>query len=119
MHAGQCEPSCADCGVVHGHVFPYSPAPARPPRGCLRVPPPRGARNGPREVRAAVAANAGAHGWQGLMASPREVLAERDGTGHSARIRAAYRLPAGHSRRARLLTLIPTRITRRPAGMTS
>jgi threonylcarbamoyladenosine tRNA methylthiotransferase MtaB len=27
----------AELAIVHGHIFPYSPAPARPPRVCRRL----------------------------------------------------------------------------------
>ncbi|MFM9936354.1 MAG: radical SAM protein, partial [Novosphingobium sp.] len=95
-----------ECGIVHGHVFPYSPRPGTPAARMPQVPPPL-VRERAAEVRAAVAATRAA--WlQGLIGTPREVLAERDGTGHSPEF-AAYRLPPGKSS-GQLVTITPTRI---------
>jgi len=59
-------------------------------------------------LRAAVAAQRAA--WlQSLIGQPREVLAERDGTGHSGEF-APYRLPAG-TRAGSLITITPQSIT--------
>lgn len=96
----------AECGIVHGHVFPYS---ARPGTPAARMPPVDGT-----EVRARAAAlrEAVAHEralWLGgLLHKPQAVLAERDGTGHSGAF-APYRLPP-HARAGEILTLTPTRI---------
>ena len=96
-----------ECGIVHGHVFPYSPRPGTPAARMPQVPPPL-VRERAAEVRAAVAAERAV--WlQGLIGVRREVLAERDGTGHSPEF-AAYRLPQG-TVPGQLLTLTPTRIT--------
>ena len=95
------------CGIVHGHVFPYSPRPGTPAARMPQVLPPL-VRERAAEVRAAVAAERAA--WlQGLVGVRREVLAERDGTGHSPEF-AAYRLPEG-TLPGQLVTLTPTRIT--------
>jgi len=95
------------CGIVHGHVFPYSPRPGTPAARMPQVPPPL-VRERAAEVRAAVAETRAI--WlQGLIGAPREVLAERDGTGHSPEF-AAYRLPQGTAP-GQLVTLTPTRIT--------
>lgn len=80
----------ADCGIVHGHVFPYSPRPGTPAARMPAVPPPL-VRERAAEVRAAVATTR-ARWLEGLIRRPREVLAERDGTGHSPEF-APYRLP--------------------------
>ena len=82
----------ADCGIVHGHVFPYSPRPGTPAARMPAVPPPL-VRERAAEVRAAVATTR-ARWLEGLIGRPREVLAERDGTGHSPEF-APYRLPQG------------------------
>lgn len=96
-----------ECRIVHGHVFPYSPRPGTPAARMPQVSPPL-VRERASEVRAAVAAERAA--WlQTLIGSPREVLAERDGTGHSPEF-AAYRLPP-HTLPGQLLTLTPTRIS--------
>ena len=96
----------AECAIVHGHVFPYSPRPGTP---AARMPP-----VDPPEVRARAAAlrEAVAHEralWLGgLIGKPQAVLAERDGTGHSVAF-APYRLPR-NARAGEILTLTPTRI---------
>ena len=96
-----------ECAVVHGHVFPYSPRPGTPAARMPAVPPPL-VRERAAEVRAAVAQTRAA--WlQGLIGKPREVLAERDGTGHSAEF-AAYRLHEG-ALPGQLVTITPIRIT--------
>jgi threonylcarbamoyladenosine tRNA methylthiotransferase MtaB len=96
----------ADCGIVHGHVFPYSPRPGTPAARMPQVPPPL-VRERAAEVRAAVAQTRAL--WlEGLIGQTREVLAERDGTGHSPEF-APYRLPEGTAPGA-IVTLTPTRI---------
>ncbi|MCW1382819.1 MiaB/RimO family radical SAM methylthiotransferase [Novosphingobium sp. KCTC 2891] len=96
----------AACGIVHGHVFPYSPRPGTPAARMPQVPPPL-VRERAAEVRAAVAAER-ARWLAGLVGRPREVLAERDGTGHSPEF-APYRLPQG-TLPGSIVTLTPTRI---------
>ena len=96
----------ADCGIVHGHVFPFSPRPGTPAARMPAVPPPT-VRERAAEVRAAVAGTR-ARWLEGLIGAPREVLAERDGTGHSPEF-APYRLPQGTAPGA-IVTLTPTRI---------
>ncbi len=96
----------AECGIVHGHVFPYSPRPGTPAARMPQV--------DPTEVRARAAAlrEAVAHEralWLGgLLHKPQAVLAERDGTGHSGAF-APYRLPP-RARAGEILTITPTRI---------
>ncbi len=106
MHAGNVSIVRA-CGIVHGHVFPYSPRPGTPAARMPHVPPPD-VRERAAEVRAAVAAER-ARWLQSLIGRPREVLAERDGTGHSPEF-APYRLPQGTAP-GQLVMLTPTRIT--------
>ncbi|WP_421854635.1 MiaB/RimO family radical SAM methylthiotransferase [Novosphingobium sp.] len=96
----------ADCGIVHGHVFPYSPRPGTPAARMPQVPPPI-VRERAAEVRAAVAAMR-ARWLEGLIGRKREVLAERDGTGHSPEF-APYRLPEGTAP-GDIVMLQPTRI---------
>jgi threonylcarbamoyladenosine tRNA methylthiotransferase MtaB len=95
-----------DCGIVHGHVFPYSPRPGTPAARMPQVPPPV-VRERAAEVRAAVAATR-VRWLEGLIGRPREVLAERDGTGHSPEF-APYRLPEGTAP-GEIVMLTPTRL---------
>ena len=95
-----------ECGVVHGHVFPYSPRPGTPAGRMPQVPPPL-VRERAAQLRAAVAGER-ARWLAGLIGQPREVLAERDGTGHSPEF-ASYRLPEGTAP-GTLVTLTATRI---------
>ncbi|WP_338466330.1 radical SAM protein [Novosphingobium sp. ZN18A2] len=95
-----------DCGVVHGHVFPYSPRPGTPAARMPQVPPPL-VRERAAEVRAAVAEER-ARWLETLLGQPRAVLAERDGTGHSPEF-APYRLPEG-TEAGEIVSLTPTRI---------
>jgi threonylcarbamoyladenosine tRNA methylthiotransferase MtaB len=95
-----------ELGIVHGHVFPYSPRPGTPaarmpqlPRGTIRQ---RAA-----ELRAAVADVRGA--WLVThIGQPLSVLAERDGTGHAPDF-ARVAIPA-HTAPGTIVTVTPTRI---------
>lgn len=81
-----------DCGVVHGHVFPFSPRPGTP---AARMPQLDVAtiRTRAAELRAAVAAIRA--DWLAALAGQTfEVLAENDGTGHTPHF-APVRLPRG------------------------
>jgi threonylcarbamoyladenosine tRNA methylthiotransferase MtaB len=71
-----------------------------------QVPPPV-VRERAAELRTAVAATR-ARWLEGLIGLGREVLAERDGTGHSPEF-APYRLPHGTAP-GQIVTLTPTRI---------
>lgn len=97
----------AELGIVHGHVFPYSPRPSTPAARMPQVAPEivkaRAAR-----LRGAVAA-ARASWLGGLLGTPLQVLAERDGTGHAenfARVLLPPATPPGT-----VVTVTPTRIT--------
>jgi threonylcarbamoyladenosine tRNA methylthiotransferase MtaB len=80
-----------ELGIVHGHIFPYSPRPGTPaarmpqvPRDIVKA---RAA-----ELRAAVAETRA--GWlASLIGESLPVLAERDGTGYAPNY-ARFRLPA-------------------------
>ncbi len=95
-----------ELGVVHGHIFPYSPRPGTPAARMPQVPhatiKARAA-----QLRAAVADVRA--GWlASLVGTSQQVLAERDGTGHApsfARVQLAPGTPAGT-----LVSVIPTRI---------
>jgi threonylcarbamoyladenosine tRNA methylthiotransferase MtaB len=79
-------------GIVHGHVFPYSPRPGTPAARMPQVPPSE-VRTRAAELRAAVEVERDR--WlSGLIGTPLRVLAERDGTGHAGNF-ARVRLPAG------------------------
>lgn len=96
----------AECGVVHGHVFPYSPRPGTPAARMPQVAPLE-ARARAAALREAVAQERGS--WlRGLIGRPQAVLAERDGTGHSPAF-APHRLPPD-ARAGEVRTLTPTRI---------
>jgi len=95
-----------ECGVVHGHIFPYSPRPGTPAARMPQVDP-QLVRERAAELRAAVEQQRS--GWlRSLIGKPREVLAERDGTGHSPEF-ASYRLPPG-AVPGSLVTLAPAAI---------
>jgi threonylcarbamoyladenosine tRNA methylthiotransferase MtaB len=92
--------------IVHGHIFPYSPRAGTP---AARMPPvdPVVVRERAAQLRAAVAQQR-AQWLPTLLGKPREVLAERDGTGHSGEF-APYRLPPGTAAGS-LVTLMATTI---------
>jgi len=72
----------AELGIVHGHVFPYSPRPGTP---AARMPQCDTAtvKRRARELRANIAATRG--DWLAAqIGKPLSVLAEKDGTGHAA-----------------------------------
>lgn len=96
----------AELGVVHGHVFPYSPRPGTPASRMPQVAPPA-IRARAAELRAVVAAQRSR--WlQSLVGQRLEVLAERDGTGHAqnfARVQLPPASPVGS-----IVTITPTRI---------
>ncbi len=86
----------ADCDIVHGHIFPYSPRPGTP---AARMPQVERATIKARaaELRDAVAARREA--WlESLVGETLSVLAERDGTGYAptyARVDVPEGIPAG------------------------
>ena len=95
-----------ELGIVHGHVFPFSPRAGTPAARMPQVD-----RVEVRERAAALRAEVAAlHGeWlTGLVGRPLAVLAESDGTGHAenfARVRVAPDIPRGS-----IVTVTPTRI---------
>ena len=105
MHANNLS-LIAAARIVHGHIFPYSPRPGTPAARMPQVDPVI-VRARAAELRASVA-QARAAWLQTLVGRPREVLAERDGTGHSGEF-AGYRLPTG-TVAGQLVTLTPTSI---------
>jgi threonylcarbamoyladenosine tRNA methylthiotransferase MtaB len=86
-----------ELGVVHGHVFPYSPRPGTPASRMPQVAP-AAIKARAAELREAVSHVRGA--WlHSLVGTPLSVLAESDGTGHAENF-ARVRLPAGVARGA-------------------
>lgn len=104
-HAGNLS-IIAELGIVHGHIFPYSPRPGTP---AARMPQVDATtiRARAAELRGAVAQERSR--WlSGHIGQPLEVLAERDGTGHApdfARVALAPGTVAGS-----LVTVTPERI---------
>jgi threonylcarbamoyladenosine tRNA methylthiotransferase MtaB len=95
-----------ELGVVHGHVFPYSPRPGTP---AARMPQLGGdaIRRRAGELREAVRLER--ERWLGsLVGKPLAILAERDGTGYSPEY-ARVALPSGTAA-GTVVTLTPTRI---------
>lgn len=96
----------SDLGVVHGHIFPYSPRPGTPAARMPQVPAPL-IRDRAAQLRARVAA-LHAQWLAGLVGKPLCVLAERDQTGHAenfARVRLGPDIKPGT-----IVTMTPTRI---------
>lgn len=96
-----------ELGIVHGHIFPYSPRPGTP---AARMPQLTHAliRERAAQLRDEVAAVRDA--WlPGLVGQPLSILAERDGTGYSpcfARMAVPHGTPAGT-----IMTLTPETVT--------
>ena len=105
MHAANLS-AIAELGVVHGHVFPFSPRPGTP---AARMPQLDSGliRERAAELRAAVAQTRAL--WlESLVGTTLKVLAERDGTGHAenfARVQLAPGTTPGT-----IVTITPTRI---------
>ena len=95
-----------ELGVVHGHVFPYSPRPGTPAALMPQLDS-ETIRCRASEMREVVRCER--ERWlAGLVGKPLAVLAERDGTGYSpeyARVALPSSTPAGT-----LMTLTPTRV---------
>ncbi len=96
----------AELGIVHGHIFPYSPRPGTPAARMPQVDP-RLVRARAAELRSDAAAQR--ENWLAtLIGQPQRVLAERDGTGHAenfARVQLAPGTAPGT-----IVTATPTRI---------
>ena len=106
MH-GNSLSAIAELGIVHGHIFPYSPRPGTPAARMPQVDP-AAIKARAAELRAEVA-RVRALWLQSLIAKPLCVLAERDGTGHApnfARVRLAPGITPGT-----LVTVTPTSIS--------
>jgi threonylcarbamoyladenosine tRNA methylthiotransferase MtaB len=105
MHAAN-RSIISELGVVHGHVFPYSPRPCTP---AARMPQVDKAtiRRRAAELREAVAEVR--QSWlRSLLGRPLSVLAEADGTGHAENF-ARVAVPPGTARGA-IVSVTPARI---------
>ncbi len=95
-----------ELGIVHGHIFPYSPRPGTPAARMPQVEREVVKRRAG-ELRAAVA-KVRAEWLATLVDKPLSVLAERDGTGYSENF-ARVRMPAG-SQAGQIVTIAPKTI---------
>ena len=105
MHAANLS-IIGELGVVHGHIFPYSPRPGTPAARMPQVDP-REVRWRAAELRGEVA-RVRADWLGGLVGTSLSVLAERDGTGHAenfARVKLPESFDAGE-----LVKIAPTGI---------
>jgi len=96
----------AELGVVHGHVFPYSPRPGTPAARMPQVDAAT-ARRRAGELRAVIAEQR-ARWLAGMVGRELAVLAERDGNGHAGNF-APVRLPPGTAPGA-IVRVTPTRV---------
>ncbi len=94
-----------ELGIVHGHIFPYSPRPGTP---AARMPQLDRAtiKNRASQLRAAVA-DTRAEWLASLVDKPLSILAERDGTGYAENF-ARVDLPVG-TEPGQILTITPTK----------
>ena len=95
-----------ELGVVHGHVFPYSPRPGTPAARMPQVEP-EAIRRRAAELRVAVREQR-ARWLAGLVGKPLAVLAEKDGTGYSPEY-ARVVVPAGTAA-GTIVTITPDRV---------
>lgn len=96
----------AECGIVHGHIFPYSPRDGTPAARMPQVDRPT-IKARAAELREAVRDTR--DGWlKGLLGGEYEVLAERDGSGYTPHF-ARVALPEGTAP-GTIHTIRPTRI---------
>jgi len=96
----------SELGIVHGHVFPFSPRPDTPAARMPAVDPVR-VKARAAELREAVASERQA--WlDSLIGKPLSVLTETDGTGHAENF-APVRVPPGTEPGA-IISVIPSRI---------
>lgn len=106
MHAAN-RSIVSELGIVHGHVFPYSPRPGTPAARMPQVDPAR-VKGRAAELREAVAVQRDR--WlASQVGRPLKVLAERDGTGHAENF-ARVRLPGG-ARPGTVVALTPSGVT--------
>lgn len=96
----------AELGLVHGHIFPYSPRPGTPAARMPQVDPPT-IKARAAALREAVASER-ARWLQMQLGKPLEILAERDGTGHAPNF-ARVQLQPG-TKAGTIVTVTPTQI---------
>jgi threonylcarbamoyladenosine tRNA methylthiotransferase MtaB len=95
-----------ELGIVHGHVFPYSPRPRTP---AARMPQVDKAAIKRRAAELRETAAEVRQGWlRTLVGAPQSVLAENDGTGHAANF-ARVAVPKG-TRAGSILAITPTEL---------
>ena len=95
-----------ELGIVHCHVFPYSPRPRTPAARMPQVDK-QAIRRRAAELRSTVAQTR--MEWlQSLIGTPQSVLAESDGTGHAPNF-ARVAVPHG-TRRGTIVTVTPTKL---------
>ncbi len=97
-----------ELGVVHGHVFPYSPRPRTPAARMPQVNKPTIKRRAA-ELRETVA-DVRDRWLRSLIGKPQSVLAETDGTGYAATF-ARVAVPAGTAP-GTILTVTPTALVK-------
>jgi threonylcarbamoyladenosine tRNA methylthiotransferase MtaB len=96
----------AELGIVHGHIFPYSPRPGTPAARMPQVSPAL-TKARAAELRAEVARVR--RDWlTSLLGQPQEVLAERGATGHAANFARVQLTP--ETVPGTIVTITPTRI---------
>ncbi|MEP7222002.1 MAG: MiaB/RimO family radical SAM methylthiotransferase [Novosphingobium sp.] len=105
MHAAN-RSIIAELGVVHGHVFPYSPRPGTPAARMPQLDTPT-IKARAADLRAAVA-KVRASWLPSLVGHPQSVLAEKDGTGHAPNF-ARVQLPRDTAP-GTIVTITPTRV---------
>ncbi len=96
----------AELGIVHGHVFAFSPRPGTPAAKMPQLDPAR-VKARAAQLREAVARERGQ--WlASMLGKPLAVLGERDGTGHAENF-APVILPQG-CKAGEMMTVTPHRI---------
>ncbi|WP_128892327.1 MiaB/RimO family radical SAM methylthiotransferase [Erythrobacter sp. HKB08] len=95
-----------ELGIVHGHIFPYSPRPDTP---AARMPQVERATIKQRAAELRAEVRSARDGWlKSLVGTPLDVLAERDGTGYAPNF-ARVRVPEGTAP-GTIITLTPSRL---------
>jgi threonylcarbamoyladenosine tRNA methylthiotransferase MtaB len=96
----------AELGIVHGHIFPYSPRPGTPAANMPAVDPTR-VKSRASELRMAVADQR--ETWlQAQVGKPLRVLAEAGGSGHAENF-APVMVPAG-TKPGAIVSVTPSRL---------
>jgi threonylcarbamoyladenosine tRNA methylthiotransferase MtaB len=94
-----------ELGIVHGHIFPYSP---RPRTAAARMPQVDRVTIRRRAAELRQATGDVRHAWlRSLIGRPLDVLAENDGTGHAPNF---ARVAVPNVSRGRIVSMTPTRL---------